>query len=119
MSGTGFTFPWEGEAIRGGPLPEGLGLPDQLAYLSLRQIYRSYREEAISREEAVREKRLVRRSWEQAAGALAFSDRLTRRHAQILRGTEAAKTACRKGPTVENALRLCDVLDGLGDPPDV
>ena len=29
---TGFSFPWEKAAMRGEELPEGLSLPDQMAY---------------------------------------------------------------------------------------
>lgn len=45
--------------------------------------------------------------------AWAFQGRLANHHSRILRDTEAAKTACRKDPTPENAMRFCDVLDGL------
>ena len=32
---TGFTFPWEKAAMHGEELPEGLSLPDQMAYTCL------------------------------------------------------------------------------------
>ena len=42
-----------------------------------------------------------------------FADKLTRHHVRVLKDSEAARSAYRKNPTPENALRLCDVLDGL------
>ena len=36
---TGFSFPWEKAAMRGEELPDGLSLPDQMAYTCLRHIY--------------------------------------------------------------------------------
>lgn len=113
MSGTGFTFPWENAAIHGDPMPVGLSLADQMAYASLRQIYHSYRTKAISREQAAREKILVRRSYDKAVDDQAFADKLTRHHVRVLKDSEAAKAVCRKDPTPENARQLCDVLDGL------
>lgn len=43
----------------------------------------------------------------------AFGEKLATQRSAILRGTELAKTACRTNPTPENAVRLCNVLDGL------
>ncbi len=60
-----------------------------------------------------RKKRRLRREWEKAVSLFAAEDKLCRYHSRLLRDTEAAKTACRKYPTPENAMRLCNVLDGL------
>lgn len=97
----------------GEEMPDGLGLPDQMAYTSLRQIYYLYRSKVLSREQAAAEKRRLRREWEKAVSLFAAEDKLCRYHSRLLRDTEAAKTACRKYPTPENAMRLCNVLDGL------
>lgn len=35
---TGFSFPWEKAAMRGEELPDGLSLPDQMAYWSTSRI---------------------------------------------------------------------------------
>lgn len=99
--------------MRGEEMPEGLALPDQMAYTALRKIYWMYHQKALPRDRAAAEKRRLRREWEGAVSTLAFSDKLARSRARILRETEAAKSACRKHPTPENALRLCNVLDGL------
>lgn len=100
--------------MRGDEMPDGLPIPDQLAYTAMRNIYWSYHRKIISRDAAAAEKRRIRREYEQNSESWAFWSRLADHHARVLRDTEAAKTACRKSPTPENAVRLCDVLDGLG-----
>lgn len=109
-----WVFPWERDAQKGLPMPEDLSLPDQMAYTALRNIYESYRGKRIDREQAAHEKQLLRREWEKARATEAFGVRLASFRFNLLRNTEAAKTRARKNPNQENALRLCDVLDGLG-----
>lgn len=111
---TGFSFPWEKAAMRGEELPEGLSLPDQMAYTCLRHIYALYYSKTISRDQAAAEKQRVRLQWERTVSNMEFDRKLTAHHVRVIRETEAAKAACRKDPTPENALRLCNVLDGIG-----
>ena len=59
---TGFTFPWEKAAMHGEELPEGLSLPDQMAYTCLRNIYFLYYNKTISRDQAAAEKQRVPQS---------------------------------------------------------
>lgn len=108
-----YSFPWEREAMRGCPLPEGLPSHEQMSYLALRQVYRDYYAKAISRDAASREKRSIVQTAKEEARSREFSDKLTRKHFEILKGTELAASACRKNPTLENTLRLCDVIVGL------
>lgn len=110
---TGFEFPGERIAMQGGEMPDGLSLPDQLAFTALRNIYDAYHKKLITREMAAAEKRRLRRTYTVARESLEFQDKLADHRARQLRDTEAAKTACRKDPTPENALRLCNALDGL------
>lgn len=113
-----WTFPWEQDARRGADMPEGLDLSDMKAYTTLRNIYGAYREKRMAREQASQEKRLLRREWEKAKEAEAFDRKLTDHHVRLIRAVERAACACRKDPTPENALRLCDVIDGLERPAD-
>ena len=96
-----------------GEMPDGLSLPDQMAFTALRNIYDAYHKKIISREMAAAEKKRIRREWTVLKERWEFGERLADHRARILHGTEVAKTACRKNPTPENALRLCDVIDGL------
>lgn len=111
-----YVFPWEERARRGGELPEGLGLTDQQAYLAVRAVYADYRAKRLTRDQASEEKRKIRRAYEDALRAEQFRDRLVAHRVRQIRATEAAVTAVRKEPTAENALRLCDILDGLERP---
>ena len=108
-----FEFPWERAAMRGDEMPDGLALPDQMAYTALRNIYSAYNSKALSREAARLEKRRLVRQYENVKESWAFWEKLSRHHTKILKESEAAKNACRKNPTPENALLLCDVMDGL------
>lgn len=99
--------------MRGEELPEGLSLPDQMAYTCLRQIYASYYSKTISRGRAAAEKQRVRLQWDQLVSEMELGRKLTAYHVLVIRGSEAAKAACRKDPTPENALQLCNVLGGL------
>ena len=113
---TGFSFPWEKAAMRGEELPDGLSLPDQMAYTALRNTYRAYYDKTISRDAAAAEKQQIRLAWERAVSRAAFDQRLTTYHMKVIRETEAAKNAFRKDPTPANALRLCNAMDGLPSP---
>ena len=75
---TGFSFPWEKAAMRGEELPDGLSLPDQMAYTALRNTYRAYYDKTISRDAAAAEKQRIRLAWERAVSRAAFDQRLTR-----------------------------------------
>ena len=100
--------------MHGEELPDGLSLPDQMAYTCLRHIYAMYYSKTISRDRAAAEKQRVRRAWQSMSEQIDYESKLALQRAQILRDTETAKTACRKDPSPENALFLCNELDGMG-----
>ena len=110
---TGYAFPWEREAMRGAEMPDGLSIHDQMAYTSLRTLYHDFHEKRLSRETASAEKRRILAAWDKAKRTAEFDRKLTFFHARLYKDTELAKTAVRKDPSPENALRLCNVLDGL------
>lgn len=111
-----WSFPWEQAAMRGEAMPDGLCLADQMAFTTLRNIYWSYREKRMGREQAAAEKKVLRREWEKAVETAAFDRKLTDYHVRQIKAQEHAVCVCRKDPTPENALRLCDVIDGLARP---
>lgn len=110
---SGYAFPWEREAMRGAEMPEGLSVHDQLAFLYLRTIYRDYYEKRLTRKTASAEKRRLWGIWDEARRTAEFERKLAFFHARLYKDTEEAKTAVRKDPSPENAIRLCNVLDGL------
>ena len=103
----------EERARRGEPMPEGLRLYEQHAYQALTLLYSRYFRKEIPREQASLEKKQIKRQLELAYKDDNFRDNLCYHHEKLLRMTEATKTLCRKEPTPENVIRLCDVLDGL------
>lgn len=112
-SESGYAFPWEREAMRGEPMPGDLSLPEQMAYIPLRSLYYDYYGKRIPRDAASAEKRKIISACKEAMDELAYQDKMADFRARVLRDTEAAKTAVRKDPSPENAIRLCDVLDAL------
>lgn len=115
MSGR-WTFPWEELASQGAPAPDGLSLSDRSVYRELRALYREVFAGHLTREQAGREKRLLRREWEKAKEAEAFAAKQAAYHVRLRRRVEQSLSACRKNPSRENALRLCDAIDGLERP---
>lgn len=108
-----WTFPWEREAMQGAEMPDGLSMYDQMAYISLRTLYHDYREKRLDRRTASAEKRRIFAAWDKAKRTAEFERKLAFFHARLYKDTEMVKTAVRKDPSPENAIRLCNVLDGL------
>lgn len=113
MSAPEYAFPWEREAMRGAEMPDGLSLYDQMAYLSLRTLYHDYHEKRLDRATASVEKRQIVGAWQRAKDTAEFQRKLAFFSARVFKDTEAAKTAVRKNPSPENAIQLCNVMDGL------
>ncbi len=113
MSAPEYAFPWEREAMQGAEMPDGLSLYDQMAYISLRTLYHDYHEKRMDRQTASAEKRRIFGAWDRGKRTAEFERKLAFFRARLCKDTEMAKTAVRKDPSPENALRLCDVLDGL------
>lgn len=113
MSAPEYAFPWEREAMRGAEIPDGLSLCDQMAYLSLRTLYCDYHEKRVNRETASAEKRRIFGAWDKAKRTAEFERNLAFFRARVIKDTDAAKAAVRKDPSPENAIKLCNVLDGL------
>lgn len=105
-----FALPYEQAAMHNEGMPAGLSIYDQAAYQALRHLYRSYRMKIIDRAQAAHEKKMIVKARNEAVAVAAF-EQINR--AETIRLTEAAKAACRKDPSVENVIRLVNVLDGL------
>lgn len=106
-------FPWEGQAMNGEPMPEGLSLHGQEAYTSIRNIYAAYRDGRLSKDVGSAEKKMVKRKYDQAIEREKFSSKMNIYYIKLHMQAERAMTAVRKNPTPENALRLVDILDGI------
>lgn len=109
-------FPFEQEARRGQPVPGNLPLIDCMAYIALRGIYQQFYSGQINQEQAGAEKQQLWQEWTRAKETEAFERKLQNYHVRLIKGVEQAVTRCRKEPTAENAMYLCNVLDGFERP---
>lgn len=102
--------------MRGAEMPDGLELADQMAYTALRNIYAAYRDKRLTRDQAASEKRKLRWEYDKAKKAAEFGAKLMKHQVTQIMATSPAMCAVRKNPTPENAIRLCNILDGLERP---
>lgn len=100
---------YERSAMQNAPMPPGLTFPDQLMYQSLALLYARYRLKLISREQASKEKQQLLREHE----TFLYRWKLGDHYAEVIRRTEAARTAYRKNRTTENADKLLQAIDGI------
>ena len=110
---TGVVFEFERIAMSGGDMPDGLDLAEQMAFTSLRHIYFLYRQKVLSRSKASEEKMKIWWALDEFKKRDSFEKEICSARVEIIKRTEFAKAQCRKNPTEENAIRLCNVLDGL------
>lgn len=109
----GYAFPWERGAMQGAEMPDGLSIHEQMAYISLRTLYHDYHEKRLDRATASAEKRRILGALDKATRTAEFERKLAFFHVRLYKETEWAKTDVRKNPSPENAVKLCNVLDGL------
>ena len=102
------TFPWERQAMNGEEMPNGLGYPDQILYLSLRILYESLRKGIIDRETAIREKRRLVTEY----NAYKFREKMGDEWVKVIKDTELARAAYRKDRSLENADKLLAAVEG-------
>lgn len=107
-----FYFPWEKLAMKNSPVPSGLSLRDIHAYTSLRNIYAAYHDKKIDRDTASKEKQEIVRAYKESQK----NEKLIDYHVELTKMTEATKCEFRKNPTIENAMKLCNVMDGIERP---
>ncbi len=107
-SSTGIVLPWEQSAIRGDELPDGLDYPDQVLYLNLRTLYAQKRIGIIDRETAITEKKKLLDEYR----AYQQNWKMADEWCEIIRSTELARAEFRKEPTIDNAWKLVNIIEG-------
>lgn len=105
-------FPFEQMAARGEPMPEGLDLPDQLAYQFLAGLYARIRNGNLSWEQAIIEKGQMTHQYDLTKRKMDHWSKMSDYYANRTKAVEAAQNAYRKNRTLENADRLSAALDG-------
>ena len=105
-------FPFEREAMRGDPMPEGLRIYEQAAYQALRYLYAMYHRKAISREDAAREKNQVRFQYDRAKADFEANRRNLLAHARMWKEIEEAANRFGQERTMENAEAFVQAVYG-------
>ena len=105
---TGITIPYERQAMNGEEIPDGLGYPEQILFLSLRLLYKSLREKAVDRETAIREKKKLVDEYRMYKYREEMGDTWVR----VIKATDLARAEYQKNRTLENADKLISVLKG-------
>ena len=105
---TGIVLPWENAAIRGDEMPDGLEYPDQILFLQLRMLYAQKRQGIIDRDTAIKEKKKLLDEYK----IYQFRDSMEKEWVEIIKLTELARAEFRKDPSVENGMKLIQIIEG-------
>ena len=105
-------FPFERDAEQGFPMPDGLSLPDQLAYQFLKNLYDRIRRGSVTMEQAALEKGRMTHQYNLAKETLSRYSALGDRWSELLKRTEGAQIRYQMDRTLENADLLSAVLNG-------
>lgn len=106
---TGVTLPYEKQAMRGDPMPNGLNYPNQLLYQALALLYARYRMGTVTREQAATEKKSLLDNYR----VYQFQWDMGDRWVEVIKKTELARSEYRKNRTLENADALVKCIDGI------
>lgn len=106
---TGVTLPYEKQAMRGDPMPDGLNYPDQLLYQALALLYARYRLGAVTKDQAVLEKKSLLDNYR----VYQFQWDMGDRWVEVIKKTDLARCEYRKNRTLENADALVKCIDGI------
>lgn len=105
-------LPYERQAMRAQPMPDGLSLEDQLMYQSLSILYARYKRNELTRAQATAEKGKLVYEYDRRNKIEAASSDLTKWHTELRKAIEAAQCRYRKEHTLEAADALSAALDG-------
>lgn len=103
-----FSKDLERQAMNGDEMPNGLGYPEQILYLSLRLLYKSLRLGAIERPTAIKEKKQLMDEYR----VYKFREKMGEEWVEVTKNTELARAAYRKNPTHENGMLLIEIIEG-------
>ena len=99
----------EKDAFLGKPLPAGLNIPDSYLFLCLRSLYAAHRRDAISTEDAEREKKDIMQFYEK----LKFFSDLYDRVPALFNRIEVAATAVRKDIALISNEKIASLLNAI------
>ncbi len=105
---------WERKAMRGSAMPKGLSLEDQAAYQAIAALHVRFAKGEVTREQAAKEKQIIRRTYEQRMERGAFWDELCTKTVRLWQEMEAKVNAYRKEPGTATADALVAAIYGIG-----
>lgn len=108
-------YPFEWQAQKNEPMPDGLTEHEALVYSFLRNLYWSLRQGIITSEQAQKEKNITLRKMDEGHKAREFERRLWENSAKRTMAACHAMTMYRKNRTLENADVLVNRLEWLSD----
>lgn len=100
-------------AASGARMPDNLPSAEQKFFQTMSRLYERYRDKKIDQKTASAEKRQAYMAVRREIAEDTFRDNLIVHSEKVNRLTESARCLCRKSPTPENALNLCNAIDGL------
>ena len=98
----------EAKAMNGDEMPSGLGYPEQILYLSFEKLYWLLKRGGISRPDATKAKAELMEQYRLNK----FREEMGEEWVAVIKATELARSAFRKEPTIENAMKLVEILEG-------
>lgn len=102
-------FEYERQAMAGEEMPDGLRFAGQHYYLSLRMLYKQFRDGIIDRETATREKRRLLHTYEYDLMWENIADGFIKNRDN----SELARAEYRKNPCHENAIKIIESIEGV------
>ena len=96
-------FEFEKQAMKGEPLPQKLDIADSCLYMALKSLYAMYKNNQISRKDAVEEKKTLVCNWTKNKSELEF---LSREALTLNKRISDASEEYKKNPCIETADRL-------------
>lgn len=92
---------------------EQLSLPETLLWYRLRDLYRSFSQDSISKENAAVEKQKIIKQYNDDKETFAFYNKYVSKSAQMWRNIESAARAYRENKTIENADKFVEAVYGV------
>lgn len=95
-------------AMKGEPMPDSMEYPEQVLFQSFALLYARYREKHITRDDAKAEKSKILDEYQ----AYRQNWKMADEWCEIIRLTELARAEFRKDPTIDNAWKLVNIIEG-------
>ena len=103
---------WLPLAAKGEPMPEGLDLLSQYAYLAIRSVYREHRDGRITSQQGSIEKNAVLSQYRKEKNRQVIIDQVFKKHTGMYADIEGAVYRYQHDKCIENADKMLEVIYG-------